>query len=55
MLCLRIDQIQPKFSIFGHIDKGYEQVQENNIHFINPSVVNLQCQVINAPVVFDII
>lgn len=54
MLRQRIDQIQPKYSIFGHIHEAYGQVQENNIHFINASVVNLQYQVVNAPVVFHI-
>jgi len=54
MLRLRIfNEIQPKYSIFGHIHEAYGQVQENNIHFINASVVNLQYQVVNAPVVFS--
>ena len=55
MLRLRIiNEIQPKYSIFGHIHEAYGQVQENNIHFINASVVNLHYQLVNAPIVFEV-
>ena len=54
MLGQRIQAIQPRFSIFGHIHEAYGQVTKNNIHFINASVVNLRYLVVNAPVVFEI-
>lgn len=53
MLLQRIEQIQPKYSIFGHIHEGYGQVTKNNIHFINASVVNLRYMVVNPPVEFE--
>jgi len=54
MLIKKINEIQPKYSIFGHIHEAAGQVQKNNIHFINASVVNLRYQVVNLPVVFEI-
>lgn len=54
MLLQKINQIQPKYSIFGHIHEAAGQVQKNNIHFINASVVNLRYQVVNPPVVFEV-
>ena len=54
MLLERINKIQPKYSIFGHIHEAYGQVTKNNIHFINASVVNLRYMVVNPPVEFEI-
>lgn len=54
MLLQRIEEIQPKYNIFGHIHEAYGQVTKNNIHFINASVVNLRYMVVNPPVVFEI-
>lgn len=54
MLAKKVLDIQPKYSIFGHIHEAAGQVQVNNIHFINASVVNLRYQVVNLPVVFEI-
>ena len=54
MLLKRIEQIQPKYNIFGHIHEAYGQVTKNNIHFINASVVNLRYMVVNPPVEFEI-
>ena len=51
MLAKRIQEIQPKYAIFGHIHEAYGQIQQNNTHFINASVVNLQYQLVNPPVV----
>ncbi len=53
MLLQRINQIQPKYSIFGHIHEAHGQVTKNNIHFINASVVNLRYMVVNPPVEFE--
>ncbi|MFK7978501.1 MAG: metallophosphatase domain-containing protein [Saprospiraceae bacterium] len=53
MLLTRIEQIQPKYNIFGHIHEAYGQVTKNNIHFINASVVNLRYMVVNPPVEFE--
>ncbi|MEM6318932.1 MAG: metallophosphatase domain-containing protein [Bacteroidota bacterium] len=54
MLKIRIDEVQPKYCIFGHIHEAAGQVQKNNIHFINASVVNLQYFVVHLPTVFEI-
>jgi len=54
MLLQKIEQIQPKYAIFGHIHEAYGQVTKNNIHFINASVVNLRYMVVNPPVEFEL-
>lgn len=54
MLLQRINEIQPKYSIFGHIHEAYGQVTKNNIHFINASVVNLRYIVVNPPIEFEL-
>lgn len=54
MLLQRIEQIQPKYAIFGHIHEAYGQVTKNNIHFINASVVNLRYMVVNPPVEIEL-
>jgi Icc-related predicted phosphoesterase len=47
-----IDKIQPKLFVCGHIHEGYGVLDNGQTTFINASVVNLQYQVVNKPVVF---
>lgn len=48
----RIDIVKPKIHIFGHIHSsyGYKYDSENNIHFINASVLNEQYNFQNKPI-----
>ena len=48
-----IQKIQPKVHIFGHIHEAYGVEEQDGIKFINASVLNLQYELVNAPVVFD--
>ncbi len=54
MLLKKIEEVKPKLSVFGHIHEGYGMVERNGTTFINASVVNLQYQVVNAPVIWEI-
>jgi Icc-related predicted phosphoesterase len=40
LLTKRINQIQPKIHVCGHIHSGYGVKTNNNTHFINASVLN---------------
>jgi len=45
--------VKPKFHIFGHIHEARGILKKKHTTYINASVVNLQYQVVHAPVVFD--
>jgi len=49
-----ITRTKPKIHVAGHIHEGYGYDEENGVHFINASNVNLQYQTTNNPIVFDI-
>lgn len=48
-----VDQIKPKYHLFGHVHEGYGQYEENGIHFFNGSNLNEYYEVVNAPIVFE--
>lgn len=52
-LAERIDFLQPKMSIFGHIHEARGIFKNKYTHFVNAAVVNLQYQVVHAPYVFN--
>lgn len=45
-----IQQVKPRFHLFGHIHEGYGMVGKDGTTFINASVLNVQYQLVNAPV-----
>jgi len=53
-LLKRINIIKPKYSIFGHIHESYGSLIQNDITFINCSVVDENYKVVNKPVVVEI-
>ena len=50
----QIKKIKPQFHLAGHIHEAYGQVVKDRTHFINASILNLNYQVANEPVVFEI-
>ena len=50
----QIKKIKPQFHLAGHIHEAYGQVVKDGTHFINASILNLNYQVANEPVVFEI-
>lgn len=49
-LLARVQQVKPRYHIFGHIHEGYGIYKTPNTTFINASVLNLQYQMANKPV-----
>lgn len=52
-LTLRLTQVRPRLHVFGHIHEAYGHVQRDDIHYVNASVLDLQYQHTQAPVVLD--
>jgi len=49
----RIDFLQTKMSIFGHIHEARGQFKNKHTHFVNAAIVNLKYEVVHRPYVFD--
>lgn len=52
-LRLRLDTLQPRAHVFGHIHEAYGRFQSADTQFVNASVLNERYQLRNAPVVLD--
>ena len=46
--------IKPRFHVFGHIHEAYGRTKENDIEFINASVLNLQYQMVNPAIILEV-
>lgn len=53
-LLSKIQEIKPKFSIFGHIHEGYGIFKDKGITFINACSLNERYKIKNEPIVFEI-
>lgn len=49
-----VDQIKPKYHIFGHIHAGYGVEMSGETMFVNAAVCNEQYRPINQPIVIDL-
>lgn len=50
-LLIKVNQLKPKIHAFGHIHEGYgTHTNENNITFINASLLNENYEYINQPI-----
>ena len=54
MLLKKVNQIKPKLHVFGHIHEGYGMVEKDKTFFANASSVNLNYQLVNAPIILDL-
>jgi Icc-related predicted phosphoesterase len=50
----KVNEIQPKFHICGHIHEAYGQATIGETHYINASLLNLNYEIVNAPVVIEV-
>lgn len=50
----RIQAIEPRYHLFGHIHEGYGITQAGRTIFVNASTCNLQYSPVNPPVVLDL-
>ena len=53
-LLSKIQEIKPKFSIFGHIHEGYGIFKDKGITFINACSLNERYKIKHDPIVFEI-
>lgn len=53
LLRVKVDEIQPKIHVFGHIHGSYGYKFHNGTHFINASVLNEQYDQVNKPISID--
>lgn len=50
LLMLKVEEIKPKYHIFGHIHEGYGEYTNGHTHFINCSSCNLENEIdVNKP------
>lgn len=54
MLLKKIEEVKPRFSIFGHIHEAYGMVEKGETTFVNASVLNLQYRLVNEAVEIEI-
>lgn len=52
-LLVKVQEINPKFHICGHIHEAYGQVTESKTNFINASVLDEHYRLKNLPITFD--
>lgn len=53
MLAKKIEEVKPKKAIFGHIHEAYGELIENEVHYINASVVNFHYKLVNNAIEFE--
>lgn len=53
-LYTKVEKIQPKAHIFGHIHENYGRQKIGDIQFVNASILNEKYQLANAPIIIDI-
>ena len=49
-----VQEVNPRYHIFGHIHEGYGISEMGNTTYINASVLNRNYQLANSPVVFEV-
>jgi len=54
-LARRVEQVQPRYHVFGHIHEGYGQEKKGTTTYLNVSTMDKHYRIANAPVVFDYI
>lgn len=53
-LFIKVQEVNPKVHICGHIHEGYGTINKSGIKFINASVVNSQYELVNSPIEFEL-
>ena len=54
-LLQKIKEIKPKVHVCGHIHEGYGAIKKFGTEFINACVLNESYELVNSPVVFDVV
>jgi len=50
----KVQEVKPRYHIFGHIHEAYGVSQQPDTSYINASVVNRNYVVVNSPVLFEV-
>ena len=50
----KVLEIKPIVHLFGHIHEAYGETQINKTHYINASVLNVNYELVNEPVMFEL-
>lgn len=50
----KVQKVNPKIHICGHIHEAYGQISDAETHYVNASVLNENYLLINEPIVFEI-
>ena len=53
-LLARLQKVQPRVHLFGHIHEGYGTTEDGATRMINASICDLRYRPVNAPVVLDL-
>jgi Icc-related predicted phosphoesterase len=54
-LLAKVKNIKPRVHVCGHIHEGYGTTQKFGLQFINASALNETYELVNKPVVFDLV
>lgn len=54
ILADRLEQLQPRFVICGHIHESYGTLVDNKTTYINASIMNRRYEPVNPPICFDL-
>jgi len=50
----KVNEVKPKYHVFGHIHEGYGIREQDGITFINASVLNSRYELVNKPIIYNI-
>jgi Icc-related predicted phosphoesterase len=50
----KIEEVQPDLAVFGHIHEAYGECKTSETHFVNASLLNLDYNIVNDPVIVNI-
>lgn len=53
-LLKKIEEVQPKYHVFGHIHEGFGRIDIGNVSHCNVSTMNKQYDIYNCPVVIQL-
>ena len=51
----RVQQLRPRYHVFGHIHEGYGVTSDGSTTYVNASTCNLDYKPVNPPIVFDVL
>jgi len=52
-LLARIQQVQPRYHLFGHIHEEYGSYDQEGVTFLNVATMNKHYEIANQPVVIE--